>query len=281
MCVAVTSDGAGILAAEAHDAGTDVVDWSEFGANGALQGSFRGPLTLIPQPVGFEGYSAGSVRFWDEGGGGFKYTPVEQGAVVSRTFASGTISVGATASGVSVHRIDQDCVATGSGSAQLNFPFTPWAGAEDQGGAILAVLQSGGSAKGIWFDLGRGTSSAAFDLGAASHGALARSLAGGGIAVRLDGHWAATVRPFETTASSPPAWLNRDGTDFTLVRGGQAYAVVQSGDSSIELVSIAGNACGQLAFPGVSNLAVGADGTVIGASGANGCTKVFWRGALK
>jgi hypothetical protein len=231
--------------------------------------------------VGFEGTSAGYVTLWGEYGRMDNFTPVEQGAVVSRAFAGGTVSVGATASSVSIHRIDANGNGTGSGIAQVSFPFTPWAGAEDQSGAIFAVVQSGGSAKGIWFDLARGTSSAAFDLGAASHDALARSLAGGGIAVRLDGHWAATVKPFETATSSPPAWLNRDGTDFSLVRSGKAYAVVQSGSSAVELVSIGGNSCGQLAFGGTSSLAVGIDGTVVGATGTNGCTKIYWRGALK
>jgi len=286
VCSAATSDGQGILAAEAHDAGTPPVasafNWSVFGTNGAFRGSFpNGSSALVPQPVGFEGYSAGDVYLWGEYGGGGPFTPVEQGAVVSPAFGSGSISIGAAASGVSVHRIDANANDTGSGSAQVTFPFTPWAGAEDQSGAILAVLQSGGSAKGIWFDLARGTSSAAFDLGAASRGALARSLAGGGIAVRLDGHWAATVNPFETTPAPAPAWLSRDGTDFTLARGGKAYAVVQSGSNAVELVAIAGSSCGQLAFTGMSSVAVGADGTVVGATGANGCTKIFWRGALK
>jgi hypothetical protein len=223
--------------------------------------------------LGFEGYSASWVYLWDQYG---KPTPVlivEQGAVIGPAFdGSGTVAAGATASGISVHRVDG--VDNKAASAQM--AGTPWAAAEDRSGAILAVVQSGGAAKGVWFDLAKGTAGAAFDLGAAAHEAVARPLSSGGIAVRLDGHWVATVQPGATQTSAAPAWL-RDGSDFALARGGKAYAVTQNGSSAIEFVSTQGSVCGSMTFTGAGNLSVGADGTVIGGTGTGGCTKVFWR----
>jgi hypothetical protein len=282
-CVFATSDGQGIVAAESHDAGTtpapnDQVRWFTLGQNGSYQGnSFPAPFAFLPQPSGFEGYSASWVYLWDQYG---KPTPVlivEQGAVIGPAFnGSGTVAAGATASGISVHRVDG--VDNKAASAQV--AGTPWAAAEDRSGAILAVVQSGGAAKGVWFDLAKGTAGAAFDLGAAAHEAVARPLSSGGIAVRLDGHWVATVQPGATQTSAAPAWL-RDGSDFALARGGKAYAVTQNRSSAIEFVSTQGNVCGSMTFTGAGNLSVGADGTVIGGTGTGGCTKVFWRGALK
>jgi hypothetical protein len=283
-CVFATSDGQGIVAVESHDAGTtpvpnDQVRWFTLEQNGSYQkNSFQAPFALFPQPSGFEGYSSSWVNLWDNGT--MKYAPVEQGAAVGPAFdRSGTVAAGATASGITVHRID--ALASEVARASASVGGTPWAAAEDRSGAILAVVvQSGGAAKGVWFDLAKGTAGAAFDLGAAAHDAVARPLSSGGIAVRLDGHWVATVQPDATQTSAAPAWL-RDGSDFALARGGKAYAVTQNGSSAIEFVSTQGNACGSMTFTGAGNLSVGADGTVIGGTGTGGCTKVFWRGALR
>ncbi len=284
-CVFATSDGQGIVAAESHDAGTtpppdEQVRWFTLGQNGSYQGNnFPAPFAFFPQPSGFEGYSASWVYLWDQYGKPTPAVPVEQGAVVGPVFSgSGTVAAGATASGIAVHRIDAVANEVGRASAQV--AGTPWAAAEDRGGAILAVVQSGSTAKGIWLDLTNGTAGAPFNLGSVLHEAVARPLSSGGIAVRLDGHWVATVQPGATQTSAPPAWL-RDGSDFALARGGKAYAVTQNGSNAIDFISTQGNACGSMTFPGTSNLNVGADGTVIGGTGTGGCTKVFWRGVLK
>lgn len=292
VCAAATSDGQGIIAAEMHDAGVAMtsdtqVEWREFGTNGALQGSFMGPYRLVPQPVGFEGYLSSWDALFDENGGGSKnFSVVEQNALVEPAFGSGSIAIGATSSGIAVHRVDQTGAETGSGSAQVSGAFQIAGGAEDASGGILALFRAGTAVKGIWFDLVKGTAGTPFDVGSASQDVLARSLAGGGIAVRLDGTWSAIIER-DNALQPAPAWMNADGArqrssaDFTLARGGKAYAIVEAGRGAVDLVSTGGNACGSLAFSGVSGVSVGADGTVIGATGADGCTKLFWRGILK
>jgi hypothetical protein len=289
-CAFATSDGRGIVAVESHDAGTtpapdDGVRWFELSANGTYQNdSFPGPSALFPQPVGFQGYTTSWVALWTESGLA-NFSPVESGATVGPAFAnSGTVALGSNG-GLTLHRIDVAGNESGSASAQA--AGTPLAVAEDQGGQILAVVQSGGAAKGLWFDLAHGAAGTPFDLGAVSHEAIARGLVGGGVAVRLDGRWTAVVQPGSSAPAAPPDWMNTQGArtrtlpDFALVRGGKAYAVSEAGRSSIDLVSTGGNACGTVAFSGVASLTVGADGTVVGSSGANGCGKVFWRGALR
>ena len=46
------------------------------------------------------------------------------------------------------------------------------------------------------------------------------------------------------------------------------------------MYSARGNLCGTVTFP-VGGLTSGLDGSVIGASGKNGCTKTWWPGLLK
>jgi len=302
VCVGATSDALGVIAAEMHDGGLAAtpntqVEWREFGTNGAEQGSFMGAYGLVPQPNGFEGYSRGSTvasgsdLLWNEGGGpGKSFTIVEAGALVVRAYASGSIAIGATSTGIIVHRVDETGAEVANGSAQVSGAFQVAGGAEDASGGILALYSAGTAVKGIWFELAKGTSGLPFDVGTASQDVLARSLAGGGIAVRLDGHWTSIVQRDSSALTPAPDWMNvqvfdavrlRASPDFTLARGGKAYAIVEAGRSSVDLVSTSGSACGELAFSGVSSVSIGADGTVIGASGADGCTKLFWRAVLK
>ena len=265
-CTSSTSDGTGVLVAETHDASS--LKWNLFDTNGQWMGNFSGGTPLHPQPSGFQGYSGGCDYWWKNNGDPKMFVPLEPDAIVESAFSTGTIAVG---TGVVVHRVD----ATGqeTARAQATIPGTPWAAAEDQSGAILAIVQG----KGVWFDLSSSTAGKPFDLGPGSQ-AIARALSGGGIAVRLDGHWAGVVNPGQTSLTAAPAWLP-DNSDFALVRGGKAYAILQA-SNEIQLVSTLGNMCGTVRFS-ASNLSVGADGTVIGSSGAGGCTKIFWRSALK
>lgn len=283
-CAGACTDGQGVIAVEGHDAGTppntDVgFSWTVFSNSGGYEGAFKATAALFAQPTGFEGYTVSSIVLWDQYGGSQNgFTPVENGALAGPAFGGGTVAVGATSSGIVVHRVDVHGNESARGSAPI--VATPLAAAEDRSGQILAVLQSGGVAKGVWFDLAHGTSSAAFDLGPVSHEALARGLTDGGVAVRLDGKWAATAQSGNTRPGAPPAWLP-DGTDFSLVRGGKAYAVWPGSGNSINLVSTAGNACGAVSFSGVSSVSVGTDGSVVGASGPGGCSKLVWRAALQ
>lgn len=267
-CTAATSDGTGFMAAEAHDA--NGTTWHIFATNGTQWGSFNlGPPILFGQPSGFEGYLNSADQYWGQGADPGNFTPVDKGSVIASAYSSGTIAIGTTA----VHQVD----ATGNEVAQVAIPIagTPLAGAQDASGAVLAIVGVSGSAKGIWFDMAHRTAGAPFTIGTGSS-ATARSLAGGGIAVALDGKWTALVTPAGTQAA--PSWL-KDGLAFTVIRGGKAYGIPEQ--NAVHVVSPQGSACGQVQFLGVTSVTVGVDGTVIGSSGTTGCTKVFWPGALK
>ncbi len=81
---------------------------------------------------------------------------------------------------------------------------------------------------------------------------------------------------------APAFLLEHPDADFTLVRGARAYALLpRSGDTTqMQLYSAAGNRCGSLKFPS-GGLTTGADGSVISASGSDGCTKRVWPGLLR
>ena len=82
------------------------------------------------------------------------------------------------------------------------------------------------------------------------------------------------------SAQPAPSWLAGAG-DFAPARGGKAYAVVPGSGNVLGIVTPEGNACGSVTFPGVSSLSVGIEGTVVGSTGARGCTKFVWRNALR
>lgn len=130
-----------------------------------------------------------------------------------------------------------------------------------------------------WVDLGRATSGPSFRAGTGSS-ARALPLLGSGIAVQIDGRWVGVAEPGESTLRPAPAWLG-DAADFAPIRGAKAYAIVPPSGGVIAIVSSQGNACGTVAFPGVNGAAVGLDGTVVGSTGASGCTKYVWRNALR
>jgi hypothetical protein len=266
-CTASTSDGQGFMAAEAHD--SNGTTWNIFATNGARWGNFNAGPIVFGQPTGFEGYSNSVDQYWTEGAEPKNFTPVDKNAVIAAGYTSGTIAIGTTA----VHKVD----ATGNEVAQVatSLGGTPLAGAEDASGAVLAVVGVSGTAKGIWFDMTHATAGSPFTIGTGTS-ATARPLIGGGIAVSLDGKWTALVTPAGTQPA--PSWL-KDGLDFTIIRGSKAYGIVEQ--NAVHVVSPHGSACGQVQFLGVTSVTVGVDGTVIGSSGATGCTKVFWLGALK
>lgn len=107
---------------------------------------------------------------------------------------------------------------------------------------------------------------------------------GGDAVLAIDGAWKWFIANGSTDVGSAPDWLaSHAGYDFTIVRGERAYALLQrtAGDPHVmELYSIQGDRCGSLTFP-VGGLTTGADGSVIGASGDNGCTKTVWPALLR
>ena len=273
-CTAATSDGKGVIAAEAHDAKTTT--WNEFGTNGAWNGNFGGGPEIFGQPDGFEGAFSGMVILWSESGAQQNFALVESGAVAAAAFGgAGTVAVGGSGGAIVAHRIDAAGNETGRATASI--AGTPVAAADDASGAVLGILTLNGVATGIWFDPTAGTAGAPFTIGAGT-AATAKGLIGGGVAVALDGRWKATLQPNDATLHPAPAWLH-DGDGFAIIRGAKAYGVPRGG--AVEVVSPKGSACGPLGFSGVGSVSIGADGTVIGSNAAASCTKVFWPGVLK
>ena len=285
ICSAATSDGKGMIIAESHDAGTlpaqsDEVVWNIVDTRGAWQGNFTGGASIVPQPSGFAGYSGGLDALWDEYGTPKTFVSVDAHPVIVPGFSSGTLAFGTSGtSGLAVHRVDASGNETASGSTQVSGAFVVQGGAEEKSSAVLVVFAAGAVERFIWFDPALHLSVAMSDLGPGAHEALARPLIDGGVAVRLDGHWTATLQPGDATVQPPPAFL-RDGTDFAPARGGHAYAVWKAGSNAIDLVSAGGSTCGTVTFAGASSVALGLDGTVLGATSAS-CTKIFWHAALR
>jgi hypothetical protein len=140
-------------------------------------------------------------------------------------------------------------------------------------------------------------------------------LAGGGLALRVNGAW---VRRFEAprlAGGPPPEWLAaRPGRSIQVVRGGRAMAVAppRRGEAfdvaapcgaDIEVLAPSGRSCGSAAFPGArcdgagtlvggeAAPSIGLDGTVVRAVGTEACAPGapfpvccryrWWEGALR
>jgi hypothetical protein len=278
-CDLATTDGQGIVAAKGGS-----TQWTEFSGVGTRNGSFQtAEPQLLPQTSGFVGLSGSAtlaVAGWDAFGNNWpQFAAGGPAGMVALAPAQGDGAVvfSADSAGLRVRRLDATLAETQS----LTVPgtFTPRGGAQDASGAVLALVGAGSAVSGVWVDLAKGTAGAPFPVDTAAR-VLARPLFGGGVVVRLDGRWSALLQPGDATLHPPPAWL-RDGTDIAKVRAGKAYALVPATGGSVDLVSPQGNVCGTMPFPGVTSVAVGLDGSVVGSNGPTGCTKVFWRNALR
>jgi len=271
-CSATAGDGAGVIAALG---GSPTPSFWVYDARGAEMGTFDSPLAL-PQASGFIGVvatqSGHAIATFDENGKQTPGMPLASGAVVTPAWHGGAIAFSGGSSGLTAQLFDSG--ANPLASVTAGGVFTALGGAQDAGGRILALADG---VRGVWLDPSSGTAGAPFDIGSGS-AVIARALAGGGVAVRIDGHWAATLQPGDTSLHAAPPWL-RDGDDFSLVRGDEAYAIARG--ASVKLVSALGNGCGATSFADQAAIDFGLDGTVIGSSGSGGCTKVFWPGLLK
>lgn len=280
-CSGATGDGAGTLAARAVIPGQAIPTWSERDPRGSSTGAFDA-YAAAPQAQGFVALTETSPRrylqYFDAGGGvGNPPVPpvgVESDAFLAPGWHGGAVVLSTTSAGLRVRRFTAALNETAS--AIISGSYTVRGGADEASGAVLALVGSGTSVQGLWVDLAKGTAGAPVPLGSATS-AIARSLVGGGVAIRLDGRWASVALP-SGSITAAPSWMAQD-TDFAPVRGEKAYAVMH-GNGAVDLVSIQGTSCGASKFPAV-DLAVGLDGTVIGATAANGCTKVFWPALLK
>jgi len=275
-CAAAGIDGDGNVAADAESPAA--TKWYVFYPNGVKTGgSFFSPV-LFAQPKGFIGLSADKnalmVTFWTLYAE--QSLPGVAAAAMGPTFGSGVISLSATSTELTVRKHDPQAAEVVS--ATVPGAYVPRGAAEDASGAVLALTGSGTELSGLWVDLTKGTSGRPFSVGSAAV-VIARPLLGGGVAVRLDSSWAGIIQPGESTLRPAPAWLD-DSSDFVPVRAGKAYALLKAGNT-VDLVSVQGNACGKVTFPGVSSVAIGVDGSAVGSTGQKGCTKFVWRDILR
>jgi hypothetical protein len=283
-CSSAFTDSTGVIAAESHTGAVSgdaaQVDWHEFDARGITAGSFTGGASLSPQASGFLGLQGAlsSLNFdWWSGTGSLEnLMPVGDGTAgvaVATGFPSGAIVARNTGTNIVVQSFDAN--ANLVNSVPITTSATVLAVAQDQGGQVLVVLSNG---QGVWVDLAAGSSSTPFSIGTGT-AAIARALIGGGVAVRFDGHWTAVVNSANTILLPAPSWLT-DGSDFTIARGGKAYAVTTPGSNVIPL-AVGQTTCGAITLPSASSVSVGLEGTVIGSSGPNGCSKIFWSTLLQ
>jgi hypothetical protein len=109
-------------------------------------------------------------------------------------------------------------------------------------------------------------------------------LAGGGVAIFVNGVPAWIASPSTNTIEAAPAWLaSHAGESFHLVRRGAAQALVRSNPDSAEItvVSADGERCGTITVTGFRFADLGFDGTLVGSTGGRGTVKVWWTGLLR
>jgi hypothetical protein len=319
-CWAATSDESGDVAMEAHrsDANStlitantsrSIVHWFQFRPDGSRVGDAFASYGLFPQGSGFIGtwWEGGPpkefVRFWSGDGQVHDNKDKPFGAddgpgMMGRGFGAGVLT--ATSSSF----INQGFVTFRRFGPSGQQQFQDERKEVPVVGAVIGVAEPGvfgrataafimplgsGNLYVQWVELdpsssgGRQGEEKLLATGVDPNNFLVHPFAdGSGIALRINGAWAGTLAPFETTLSPPPTWLaDHPDHDFAIIRGQRAYALTQSGRNSIEVISKQGNSCGSVTFPDVGGVSTGADGTVIGASGPGGCTKKWWRGLLR
>jgi len=316
-CWAATSDESGNVAMEAHpsrdnagltpsQSSRSLVHWFQFRSDGSRVGDTIASYGLFPQGSGFistwwdGGPPKEYVRYWS-GDGQIRdnrnepFGSDDVPGMMGRAFRAGVLTATGSDSGfqerfITFRRFGPS--GTLEFKVQKQIPI---------GGAVIGVAESGEFGRptvafilagsdlyAYWAELdpppvgGRQGDEKLIATGVNRDDFIAHPLGGGRVAVRINGVWAGVLMKFETTLAPAPAWLaDHPDHDFAIVRGERGYALTQSGRSSIELISNQGNSCGTVTFPEVGGVSTGADGTVIGASGAGGCTKKWWPALLR
>ncbi|HEY6910166.1 MAG TPA: hypothetical protein VI356_12400 [Myxococcales bacterium] len=303
-CDADTSDESGNLAAGAGPSTAQGTEWHFFDPAGAHLARILAD-SLLPEGSGFEGvftdFSQGPrfqfFQHWAPGGFVTKSSAVANDETFARAFRAwpnGALVVTSACSlppgTLQLRRFDAsgNLIATGltqGGCAPVV------AAVGDANDNWLVVMHDGTSAGFVrtdlvaqWFDSsGRPLGWFRIETEVDPHSYLLHALIGGGAALRVDDVWKFFLPSGKPLALPAPGFLaEHPQTDFSLVRGARAYALLpRAGDTrELELFSPAGNRCGALRFPG-GNLTTGADGSVIEAGGANGCHKTVWPGLLR
>ena len=304
-CDSDTSDESGNVASHVvYGAMYTSQRWHFFDSNGAHRADFYA-LDLFPEGEGFAGIfevptdqvPLFKVGLWAPDG---RRTdgPTVGGEIVPsgvRAWPNGilTLNTFCSASGdrqsITLRRFDP--ALKESARVSLISNCVGVAGVVEDANGNRLILVHGAAADGFgnddllgsWFDFGGKALTGWFRVASgAGRVDLAHALIGGGAVARIDGAWRYFIPSGKAEVQPAPAFL-RDNpqTDFTLVRGAKAYAVLpRSGDrTQMKLYSTSGDLCGTVRFPNGS-LTTGADGSVIAASGDRGCTKTVWPGLL-
>lgn len=311
FCDGATSDLAGNVAGLLDGAGPGV--WSLWASDGTRKGTLAGTRTLLPQAAGYQGVAfdpasaAGdqALFVWGPDGAVMGKTVVASGSDPAAAFDAETggsvtlVQVCANGSTtLTVRRFGE------TGALRGSFDLTGTGCADGRMAAIgdaldrtlLALSTGGAGAFGFppnhviarwlqnvgtpltdWFDVGPLPTTAGW-------GPTLRPLIGGGAVLMTEEIWFASFRSGIAAADKLPAFA-ADHHDLRMVRGKKAYALVPfpaAADSgSLDLFSASGRHCGGLQVKAGSRLEVGADGTVMALSGADGCAIDWWSGLLR
>jgi hypothetical protein len=303
-CTSTTGDESGNVAVAFGDINGGTRFWRLHGRDGTDRGRITA-YDLYPQGCGFEGVfnvaeMSDAVGSWSPDTAR-KQGPPAGGDIIARTYRAspqGMLTVikscsfltdaasiemqrvGPAADLIAKIHIDTACASSGVAAA----------GTDAVGNVLLLAVGDvegqglpPGALTARWYD---------FDLSPLTNWFLVASAAsrssryatapliGGGIAIQVDGAWTFAIPSGQPVANPAPAFLAANGgASVALVRGARAYAVLP-GEGTLRLYSSAGDLCGSLSFPATS-LTVGADGSVIAASGTRQCTKTVWPALLR
>jgi hypothetical protein len=311
VCWNASSDQQGNVIVERHfDHPGAEVNWQVFAPTGAVRGSFQVPvglrLGLWPVETGFQGVAAKGgppsyfLTQWSPDGAKQRETFVggdETGGVAFQSATGGTVVVSRgchfAPGWYTLRRFDSTGVAAAAAQTFESPACDAGIAVGDLNGNILVVFWPGtfGDPRADptvarWHASDGKALTPFFSIApaAASSTLFLRPLIGGGAALQVDGVWTASFRSGVAAADAPPAWLAQNPqTDVKIIRNGTAYALIPKGSADrnvLRLYSAAGNSCGSVSFP-TEGLAVGFDGTVIGAQGNAGCTHPFWPALLR
>ncbi|MFL5275711.1 MAG: hypothetical protein ACJ79T_04490 [Myxococcales bacterium] len=303
-CTSTAGDESGNVAVAFGDINGGTRFWHLYGRDG----TDRGRLTaydLYPQGCGFEGVfnvaeMSDAVGSWSPDTAR-KRGPPAGGDIIARTYRASpqgmltvlkSCSFFTDASSIEIQRVGPaaDLIARLHIDSTCTGSIVAAAGTDAVGNILLLAVgdvEGRGFAPDAltarWYD---------FDLSPLTNwflvaGTASRSsryataaLVGGGIAIQVDGAWTLAIASGQPVANPAPAFLAANGpASVALVRGARAYAVLPVG-GALRLYSAAGELCGSLSFPGTS-LTMGADGSVIAASGTRQCTKTVWPALLR
>lgn len=303
-CTSAVGDESGNVAVAFGDSTNGTRFWHVYGQGGAERGRLTA-YDLYPQGCGFVGdfnvaEMSDAVGSWSPDVA-LKRGPPAGGDIIARTYRAspqGMLTVlqscsplGTGASSIDIQRVGPaaDLIAHIRIASTCAASMVA-AGTDATGNLLLLAVgdvEAGGFAPDAltarWYDLDGNPLTnwfvAATGVATSSRYATA-PLVTGGVAIQIDGVWKLSVASGEPSANPAPAFLAANpGAGLALVRGARAYAVRLPDGGRLDLYSGAGQFCGSLSFPG-SSLAVGADGSVIAASGANQCRRTVWPALL-